>query len=130
MGMNHITRRCAAWIACLALLFAALAPAISKAMARQSGQVWTEMCSASGTRMVKIDLGQNDAADLGAHPSSHFEHCPFCANDSAPLALPPGASLTLPLLETEERRPPLFFQSAHPLPIWTSAQSRAPPYPA
>ncbi|MES2323526.1 MAG: DUF2946 domain-containing protein [Pseudomonadota bacterium] len=120
MGMKNVTRRIAAWIACCAILFAALAPSISQAVTISQGGTWAEICSASGTRLVKIDAG-----DTGLH----FAHCPFCATHAAPLGLLPSAGFVLPLLETRESYPSLFYHAPRPLPIWTAAQSRAPPVP-
>jgi hypothetical protein len=122
MVMHTITRRFAAWIACFAILFAALAPSISHAMAAARGDAWTEICSTAGIKLVKAD----DPAD--AQPaSSHLEHCPFCATHPSSLSLLPGSAQSMPLLQGRDTHPSLFFQSPSPLAIWTLAQSRAPP---
>lgn len=118
MGMKKITRRFAAWITCFAILFGALAPSISQAVAVSQGGAWAEICSASGSKLIKID-----GADIGLH----VEHCPFCATHAGSFGLPPSAGFVLPLLDTRDTYPSLFYHAPRKLPVWTAAQSRAPP---
>jgi hypothetical protein len=120
MHLNKIIHRAAAWIACLAMLFGALAPSVSHAM---RADAWTEVCSASGVKMVKVMAGKGDPA--GA--DKHLEHCAFCATHAGAPALLPGNAGSMPLLVGRDSYPPLFFQSPSPLAAWTHAQSRAPP---
>lgn len=121
MGMKFATRRLVAWIACFAMLFGALAPSIAQAMSASRGEVWTEICSVGGTRLIKIK------SDPVKQQTLHLEHCPFCATHAGSFALPPGPSLSIPVLDTPASHPPLFYRSPRPLSIWTTAQSRAPP---
>ncbi|MEJ7806349.1 MAG: DUF2946 domain-containing protein [Telluria sp.] len=126
MVLHSITRRFAAWIACCAMLFAALAPSLSHAMAAARGDTWTEICSAAGIKLVKVAHGQGDPTD--AQPTqNHLEHCAFCATHPSSVSLPPGSGWSMPLIDGGDTRPSLFFQSPSPLAIWTLAQSRAPP---
>ena len=127
MGMTLIMRRWAAWVACFAVLFAALAPSLSHAMAASQGDAWAEICTVGGAKLVKVSVASADAADFGQQDQQHLEHCPFCATHAGSFALLPGAGYVLPLLETYDTFPSLYFQSPRPLPIWTRAQSRAPP---
>jgi hypothetical protein len=127
MGMKKVTRRFAAWIACFAMLFAALAPSVSHILSMSRGETWSEICSVGGTKFVKVSVDQGGIADPATPDSIHFEHCPFCATHAGSFALPPSAGFAIPLIETQETHPFLFFQSPHPLAIWTVAQSRAPP---
>jgi len=127
MGMKRITRRFAAWIACFAMLFAALAPSVSHALSMSRGETWSEICSVGGKKFVKVSVDQRGIADRATQDSIHLEHCPFCATHAGSFALPPNVGLTILLIETQDTHPFLFFQSPHPLAIWTVAQSRAPP---
>lgn len=120
-------RRFAAWIACFAMLFAALAPSISHALSMSRGETWTEVCSVGGAKLVQVSVAQGDIADPAREDAIHLEHCPFCATHAGSLALLPPAGFTILLIETHQTHPFLFFRSPHPLPIWTDAQSRAPP---
>lgn len=122
-----MTHRFAAWIACFAMLFAALAPSVSHALSLSRGETWTEICSVGGKKFVKVSVDQGGIADPAAPDSIRVEHCPFCATHVDSFALPPTLGFTIPLIETQEAHPFLFFQSPHPLAIWIVAQSRAPP---
>lgn len=127
MGMKRVTRRFAAWISCIAMLFAALAPSISQAMSAVPAGAWTEICSVSGTKFVKVTSDQGEVSHHGKSDLRHVEHCPLCATHAGSFALPPTAGFSIPLIKTQETHPFLFLQSPHPLAIWTVAQSRAPP---
>ena len=125
--MNRITRRFAAWIACCAMLFAALAPSVSHALSMAQGDIWSEICSVGGSKFVKLSVDQDASAAPATEDAIHVEHCPFCATHTEPLVLPPNAGFILPLIDTQDTHPFLFFQAPRPLAIWTAAQSRAPP---
>jgi len=121
-------KRCfAAWLASIAMLFAALAPSMSQAMAVMSGDTWTEICSTGGTRIVKVTSATGDVADHAPSDVGHVDHCPLCATHAGSFALPPGAGYSVPLIDTRETHPFLFFQSPQPLATWNRAQARAPP---
>jgi hypothetical protein len=129
MGMTLFTRRFAAWIACFAILLAALAPSISQAVAnakQESGSGWAEICSVAGIRFVQVDAGAVDEKSAGK--AMQMEHCAFCSTHAGSVGLPP-ASPVLPLLVASGTAifPALYYQSPAPLFIWSTAQSRAPP---
>lgn len=129
MGMTLFTRRFAAWIACFAILLAALAPSISQAVAnakQESGSGWAEICSVAGIRFVQVDDGAADGKSGGK--AMQMEHCAFCSTHAGSVGLPP-ASPVLPLLVASDTAifPALYYQSPAPLFIWSTAQSRAPP---
>ncbi|MES2017932.1 MAG: DUF2946 domain-containing protein [Pseudomonadota bacterium] len=120
--MTNNTRRLIAWIACFAMLFGALAPSIAQAMSSARGEVWAEVCSVSGPKLVKASI------DPVKQQTEHLEHCPFCVTQAAPLALLPSADgLSFAALVLPDSYPVLFYQSPRPLSIWSTAQSRAPP---
>ncbi|WP_249936216.1 DUF2946 domain-containing protein [Janthinobacterium lividum] len=130
MGMTLFTRRFAAWIACFAILLAALAPSISQAVAnakQESGSGWAEICSVAGIRFVQVD---NDGAadEKSGGKAMQMEHCAFCSTHAGSVGLPP-ASPVLPLLVASGTAifPALYYESPSPLFIWSTAQSRAPP---
>ena len=125
--MKKLTRRLAAWVACFAMLFAALAPSVSHALSISRGATWAEICSVGGSKFVKVSADKGELPGSATQDSTHLEHCPFCATHATSVALPPSTGFTFLLIEVQETRPFLFFQSPHPLPIWTVAQSRAPP---
>jgi hypothetical protein len=130
MGMTLFTRRFAAWIACFAILLAALAPSISQAVAnakQESGSGWAEICSVAGIRFVQLaDDGAADGKSGGK--AMQMEHCAFCSTHAGSVGLPPTSPM-LPQLVASGTAifPALYYQSPAPLFIWSTAQSRAPP---
>jgi hypothetical protein len=130
MRMNHPMRRLAAWIACCAILMAALMPALSQAAHASgafssSGTTWMEICSASGARVIEVDASF-DVKKPSPAPMS-MEPCPYCLIHADTLGLPPAATQMLPMASHAAHFPPLFYQSPRPLFLWAAAQSRAPP---
>lgn len=125
MGLKSATRRFAAWIACCAILFAALAPSISHALSVSRGETWTEICTVAGMKLVKVSADPSAPADDAT--AIHLEHCQFCATHPDSSALPPTAGQAIPIVITGPSHPFLFFQAPRPLAIWNAAQSRAPP---
>ncbi|MBG6222670.1 MULTISPECIES: DUF2946 domain-containing protein [unclassified Janthinobacterium] len=129
--MTSFTRRCAAWIACFAILLAALAPSISHAVAnakQQSGSGWAEICSVAGIRfvqLVQVDDGAGDGKTGGK--AMQMEHCAFCSTHAGSIGLPPSPVLPLLVASGTAIFPALYYQSPSPLFIWSTAQSRAPP---
>ena len=129
MGMTLFTRRFAAWIACFAILLAALAPSISQAVAnakQESGSGWAEICSVAGIRFVQVDAGAPDDGK-SAGKAMPMEHCAFCSTHAGSVGLPPSPIMPLPVASGTAIFPALYYQSPAPLFIWSTAQSRAPP---
>ncbi|MNM25732.1 hypothetical protein D3C81_361850 [compost metagenome] len=131
MGMTLFTRRLAAWIACFAILLAALAPSISQAVAnakQQSGSGWAEICSVAGIRFVQVVEDGTTEDGKSAGKAMQMEHCAFCSTHAGSVGLPPtGPVLPLPVAMGTAIFPALYYQSPAPLFIWSTAQSRAPP---
>ncbi|WP_402720297.1 DUF2946 domain-containing protein [Janthinobacterium rivuli] len=133
MGMTLFTRRFAAWIACFAILLAALAPSISQAVAnakQESGSGWAEICSVAGIRFVQLVQADDDGPADGKSggKAMQMEHCAFCSTHAGSVGLPPTSPvLPLPVASGTAIFPALYYQSPSPLFIWSTAQSRAPP---
>lgn len=103
----------------------ALAPTLSHLWAAASGNAWSEVCSASGSRWVASAGAQFEGG--GTDPQSAvLAHCPLCVL-GAMLGPPPVPRATLPRFDTAARLP------APPAPAltlrhaWPHAQPRAPP---
>ncbi|MCM2566179.1 MULTISPECIES: DUF2946 domain-containing protein [Janthinobacterium] len=129
MGMTLFTRRFAAWIACFAILLAALAPSVSQAVAnakQESGSGWAEICSVAGIRFVQVD-DDGGADGKSGGKAMQMEHCAFCSTHAGSVGLPPSPVLPLPVAGGTAIFPALYYQSPSPLFIWSTAQSRAPP---
>ncbi|WP_159627756.1 DUF2946 family protein [Massilia puerhi] len=115
------------WLAVLALLWGVLAPSLGSTLATHEGQAWTEVCTATGARLVALDPA-GATQDQAIHPGMH---CPACVTpyDLAVVAHPPGS---LVLHDASRERilrcdwsilpPAAAIRSAH--------RSRAPPLPA
>lgn len=122
------TRCFATWIACIVVLFAALAPSVSHALASagKASSLWMEICSADSVKFAKQDSAIGSSSQENKS-SIEFEHCPYCLPHGASVGLPPSSSFNLPVLTGSFPLPSLFYQSPRPLFIWAGAQSRAPP---
>ncbi len=111
-------RRLTSWVLLFALVLAAVAPAVSKAMAFAQGQLapWSVVCTSP-----------SDAPMAPADDAKHLlEHCAWCHLQHQVLAPPPTAGVLLsPALQ--DVVPALFLRAPRPLPAWATAQARAPP---
>ena len=151
--MSRFQRRMAAWLACLAVLVACLAPSISHVLAAAglssfaTSPVWIAAGTPSphhmeqmlhdashgdGThshRMQMAEPGLQGSHSPGSHSTeAHFEHCPFCFTHAGSFALLPTTAFPAPAAVSDsDLFASLFYQSPDPLYIWTTAQSRAPP---
>lgn len=112
--MQRRMRPFTAWIALLALTLAALAPALSSALAQGAAPAWTEICRGAG----------DEPAPAGGHT---LDHCPYCGTQAPPLALPPAGGTTVALPPLTHRRPQGAAVTAAALPPWQLAAARAPP---
>jgi hypothetical protein len=105
-------------IALFAIIFAALAPSISHAMAAQQGtnSFTQEVCSTNGKKItiqVVTTKGQQFSAEFTTKntgettPKSinhHLEHCPFCANPSTDVAMDAPHAPMLAILEAQAQK--------------------------
>lgn len=125
MPFRRVTRRLATWIAVLAVLMAALAPAISHALASDGSSAWIEVCTAQGSRWLQADAERGEDSTPGTGQT--LKHCPYCNLHPNVLGIPPTPVMALPASESATAVPRAFLAAPHTLPVWTSAQPRAPP---
>ncbi len=127
--MNRFMRRLTAWIACFAILLVSLAPSISHAIATPSkaSTGWGEICTSSGTKVVKATGDQTVKPISSAKHDLHYEDCPFCRTQNDTSGPPPTFLATPLLVVSPLLSPVLFYEAPRPLFVWASAQSRAPP---
>lgn len=111
------------WIAMLAILFGALAPTISRAIAADAPAALLEMCSVSATKATGADGGKAPAT-----PMQGMDHCAFCSIHSGDNALPTTPATQLAIDAGRSVYPPLFYSAPQPLHIWSAANPRAPPF--
>ncbi len=115
------SRVISAWFAVVALLVAALAPALSHAVSARAAISASDVCRVDDS--VRGDA--TPAPHGGAHP---FEHCPYCTLHADGVALPPAAPAGSTLrLDLGDGLPVAFLAAPRTLHAWVSAQPRAPP---
>jgi hypothetical protein len=112
------------WIACLAILFAALAPSISHALAAASPSRF-EICSADGGKTAIT--GGVLLKKAGAGATHHLEHCPYCATHAGSFAMPPGVVAGFAVVGGHDLFPRLYYTAPAPLFSWSAARPRGPP---
>lgn len=126
--MSLTIRRRITWIAALAVLAMALAPAISQwlLVQRNAGLAWVAVCSNTGTRWVAVGQATHDhpTDQGGLHAQSH---CPACFLQAHDMGLPPVAVTVLTLTSEPQALPWLFLHAPRPLAAWSPALARAPP---
>jgi ABC-type amino acid transport substrate-binding protein len=125
--MRPATRRLAAWIAGLAVLFGALAPTLARAMAAGPGDAaWTEICTGAG--MVRVAVPADSAPDeSGSGSGVAGIDCPYCQTHAGSFALPPAPRAVVPVAELFRPLPELAYSSPRPLFAWAASRPRAPP---
>lgn len=122
--LSQSTRRLISWVALLAIVMAALAPTVSRALGPDAAAAWVEICTAQGSRWVAAadqgDAGSSDAGHAG-------EHCPYCSLHLPVLGTPPAATPVLVLPALAHAVPAAFLAAPRTLHAWVVAQPRAPP---
>ena len=116
-------RKLVHWIAALAILLGALAPAVSQALSLAgNGQGFVvEICTTNGTKMTQV-IGDDEPSSSAAMGS----HCPYCVVQ--PIYLLPSIStfeFADPLSYTAQAQ--LAYQAPQILSAWVRLPSRAPP---
>lgn len=122
---NRRRFRFSAWIACFAALLTAFVPAISHALASQSGGAWVEVCSTTGMTLVKVTDEQAPATPVQPDKSHHADHCPSCFAHGG--AFVPAGTLALAVDSGAGLTPALLQHAPSALAGRTPGQPRAPP---
>ena len=126
-------------IALCAILFAALAPSISHALAAKNGTSFAqEICSTSGQKIsiqVVTSQGQQLTTELAINNEQpaksitmHLEHCPFCSSNAAAAVLPSNDLAIITLLEISAQKAAKYAAPALVSRYYKSPPSQAPPY--
>lgn len=132
-GYNHhmikVAKRQALhiWIAILAILFGALAPTVSHALAAAGNSSDTiEICTVNGYKLVK--LSGSDGSKVPASPKHGMEHCAFCTIHGGSHALISTLFVTVVPDPGRDIFPPLFYTAPQSLHAWSAAKPRGPPF--
>lgn len=132
MSFLCVHRRFTTWLALLAMVMGALAPAAAQAVVASTDRAqWVEVCSASGMLWVKAEGLAAAGADLADHDTGGpladtRMHCPWCSLHGGAAGLPP-APTALELTSPQSEPPPAFFHAALLCRVWALAHARAPP---
>ncbi len=124
MRLSIATKQVLTWLACLAVLFGALAPAVSHALQGGAGDPLRDICSASPA--ASSDGTSGKPAPGGEIPFS-MQHCPYCTLHAPDLAPAPATCGTVILADLAIDPPALFLVAPRTLHAWASANPRAPP---
>jgi len=116
-------RKLVHWIAALAILLGALAPAVSQALSLvNSGQGFVvEICSSNGNKMTQV-IGDDETSSSPAMGS----HCPYCVVQPIYL-LPSISAFEFAAPQSYVARSLSFYQAPQILSAWVRLPSRAPP---
>jgi hypothetical protein len=113
----------------------ALAPTLSHAFRNDVPVGWIEICSLTGAKLMKADVGTVAQGDKSGKSTDEggghaLKHCPYCSTHTTVLGLPPAALAGLRLDTLAFYVPELFLAAPRILFAWASAQPRAPPLTA
>lgn len=125
--MKFATRftRLTAWVAIFAILLAALAPGVARAVSSsQKAMPWNEICTVAGTQPAHQALPESGS---GHHDAAPFTHCPFCLGYAGHVALLPVAIDALPPTGAGAEFFPPSATTSPPRFMRAAAQPRAPP---
>ena len=116
-------RKLIQWIAALAILLGALAPAVSQALSvSQNGKGFAvEICSANGGKMTQV-IGDDDSSA----PSAMGSHCPYCVVQPIYLLLSVGA-FEFATPQSYSASSLASYQTLQIQSAWARLPSRAPP---
>lgn len=116
--------RSLAWVAIMAILMLALAPAISSVLRGANYAAWVNVCRTPSLAVATATQGSHGTPDDLGHPTAH---CPYCALHAD--ALPPAPrTLDIPRdVLPAFMEPQAFLQAPSVGHVWRHAPSRAPP---
>lgn len=125
MRRSALRQRVTAWIATLAILAAALAPALSQAAYDLSGDAsWLEICTAYGVQRIAVDADPQSSGDGAKLLAGHCNYCSFHAGLAV---LPSLATASVPSPDGDvavTAYPRLLPRSSL---AWSASRPRAPP---
>lgn len=119
MFQGLATKKILTWLACLAVLFGALAPALSHAPQMRTGGPLQDLCSTTGTRA--------DAPGSTEPGIRAGQHCPYCTLHLPDLAPAPASCGSERSTEPPAAPRAPCFLAPHARHAWACANPRAPP---
>jgi hypothetical protein len=127
-------RRLASWLAVLALVVNALAPALAQAVVTGSGQGdWVQVCSVTGVAWVRVDDGLDAASRTAGQPFGHpgdpssSMKCPWCGLHGGAPGIPSTNVGWEPAPVPASFEWPAFSEANRTSILHLGAPARAPP---
>jgi hypothetical protein len=139
MKLNSSRRKLTAWLSCLAILLASLAPTLAHALVKnqshalQQAKLMDRLAQEQTCHSGETALEQTALPPVEQHgqhdPASFMEHCPFCLTHLTPHGPPVSAQKFLALPDPAPEWLPArglmrLAQGTH----WHLPVSRAPPF--
>lgn len=117
------------WLALVATLAMAIMPALAHALAHARGgsNVWAEVCTPQGMKLVDLDRSTTDAGIPASSAANVMGHCPCCTFSAGIAVLPVSPVATQALSAGADTVPALSLHAPRTIFAWASAQPRAPP---
>jgi hypothetical protein len=127
IAFTIVRLRRACWLALVAMLSLALAPAVSHGLAAWRGQSgWVEVCTTQGMRWITAgESGRNE--DAPAPTGAPLEACSYCTLSFGAAGMPPAPATGQLLPLTGAEAPPLLLEAPLAHLGWRNPQPRAPP---
>jgi hypothetical protein len=113
------------WLALCAVVFASLAPSVSRFLAQPELSILSEICSSNGKKLTFSDFSGNQSKPQGM---TSDEHCGYCVlQHHTPFVASSSHSFSVPILPTDRiaigSGGSTFFKRS----VRNAHQSRAPP---
>lgn len=130
--MTKSTRLIATWLACLAIMMAALAPFISFTISHILSNARGEVCT-TAPALSSVDLFAQGGKFKKTSLPSPLEHCasfgkcPFCAHHVVSLEPVAQFALSVPTILGGLLLPKLFYLAPDTPFVWAPSLARAPP---
>jgi hypothetical protein len=113
------------WLAFAAMIFAALAPTVSKLLSTAIGTTWIEVCSVEGVKRIAVASSDAETSQQAGHTDKHCGYCllwqqtPFAATTTLEWDTSSAIPYRLSLRSSTSLLVQRFTRRAHP--------TRAPP---
>jgi Protein of unknown function (DUF2946) len=124
MRLSCSIRRLTYGLAALAMVVAALAPALAQALGPAAGVTWIEVCTAQGSRWVAAD-GTAPLQDRGA--AMPVDDCAYCSSSAQPLGMAPAPVAAVVPACGDDAPGTVVRPAPRTMVAWLVAQPRAPP---
>lgn len=126
MRLRRAARVPLSWIAILAIVASALAPAISHALSGSRSQSWVEVCTSLGSKWISADAVGDELAPDPLDELA-FSHCVYCSLQANSPGLPPSPVADAAVRREKSPRPESSSATPGTAQGWHRAQPRAPP---